>query len=65
MGDSIDMRLMGTEEDLNKWAWFLGECEKRQLITILEKSKPYPNRGDSKFVRQYIKIKLNAENNPA
>jgi hypothetical protein len=61
MGDPIDMRLMGTQEDLDRWAWFLGECEKRQLITILEKSKSYPNRGDSKLVRLYIKIKLNVE----
>mgnify|MGYP003622997275 CR=1 FL=1 len=62
MADQIDMRLMGTPEDLEKWAWFLGECEKRDLITVLEKSQPYKNRGDSKLVRLYIKIKLNADN---
>lgn len=61
MGDMIDMRLMGTPEDLDRWAWFLGECEKRGLITILEKSRTYANRGDSRLVRLYIKIKLNAE----
>ncbi|MHC5826063.1 MAG: hypothetical protein ACYT04_61975 [Nostoc sp.] len=61
MSNQIDMRLMGTTEDLQKWAWFLGLMNDKGLITILEKSEPYKNRGDSKLFRQYIKIRLNAE----
>ena len=55
----IDMRLMGTEEDLKKWAWFLELIESKDMITVLEKGKLYANRGDSKLYRLYIKIKLN------
>jgi len=61
VSNQIDMRLMGTTEDLQKWAWFLGLMNEKGLITILEKSEPYKNRGDSKLFRQYIKIRLNAE----
>ena len=55
----IEMRLMGTEQDLEKWAWFIELIESKDMITVLEKSKLYPNRGDSKLYRLYIKIKLN------
>lgn len=55
----IEMRLMGTEEDLAKWTWFLELIESKDMITVLEKSKLYQNRGDSKLYRLYIKIKLN------
>jgi hypothetical protein len=55
----IEMRLMGTPEDLDKWAWFLDLVESKGMITVLEKGKLYPNRGESKLMRLYIKIKLN------
>lgn len=55
----VDMRLMGTEEDLEKWAWFLELVESKGMITVLEKGKLYKNRGESKLYRLYIKIKLN------
>lgn len=61
MASQIEMRLMGTAEDLERWAWFLDLMESKGLITILEKSKPYANRGDSKLFRLYVKITLNAE----
>lgn len=61
MTSQIDMRLAGTQEDLDRWIWFLDLMESKGLITILEKSKPYANRGDSKLMRLYIKITLNAE----
>lgn len=61
MPSQIEMRLAGTAEDLERWSWFLDLMEGKGLITILEKSKLYPNRGDSKLFRLYIKIKLNAE----
>ena len=57
----IDMRLMGTEEDLEKWAWFLDLVESKGMITVLEKGKLYKNRGESKLYRLYIKIKLNRQ----
>jgi hypothetical protein len=55
----IDMRLMGTQEDLDKWAWFLELVESKGMITVLEKSRLYSNRGESKLLRLYMKIKLN------
>lgn len=61
MGEINDLRFTATAEDLEKWQWFFKEMEKRNLITIYEVSKLYPNRGDSKFMRQYFKVKLNAE----
>lgn len=59
MSSQIEMRLMGTEEDLQRWDWFLNLMDSKGLITVLEKSKPYKNRGESLLYRQYIKIKLN------
>lgn len=59
MSSQIEMRLMGTEEDLQRWDWFLNLMDSKGLITFLEKSKPYKNRGKSLLYRQYIKIKLN------
>jgi hypothetical protein len=64
MSEINDLRFMATAEDLAKWEWFFKEMERRNLITIYEISKPYPNRGDSKLVRQYFKVKLNADPNP-
>jgi hypothetical protein len=55
----IEMRLMGTPEDLEKWAWFLDLVAEKGMISVLDKSKLYPNRGESKLMRLYIKIKLN------
>ncbi|MBD2772058.1 hypothetical protein [Iningainema tapete] len=61
MSEINEFRISAPPEDLDKWVWFLEEMEKRQLITIYEKSNYYNNRGDSKFKRLYIKLKLNAE----
>jgi hypothetical protein len=63
-GEINDMRITATPEDLERWHWLFTEMEKRGLITIYEASKHYPNRGDSKLCRQYLKIKLNADKNP-
>lgn len=59
MSSYIEMRLMGTEEDLQRWEWFLNLMDSKGLITVLEKSKLYKNRGESLLYRQYIKIRLN------
>jgi hypothetical protein len=45
----IEMRLMGTKEDLEKWSWFLELVESKDMITVLEKGKFYQNRGESKL----------------
>ena len=55
----VDMRLMGTEEDLEKWAWFINLIAEKGMIDVLEKRGLYQNRGDSKLYRLYLKIKLN------
>lgn len=60
--NQIDMRLTGTVEDLERWEWFLNLMASKGLITILEKSKLYQNRGESILYRQYIKIRLNISN---
>ncbi|MBW4456607.1 MAG: hypothetical protein KME55_30170 [Nostoc indistinguendum CM1-VF10] len=59
MSSQIEMRFMRTEEDLQRWDWFLSLMDSKGLITVLEKSKPYKNHGESLLYRQYIKIKLN------
>ena len=61
MSEVNDLRFSATPEDLRRWEWFLKEMEKRGLIEIYEVSKPYANRGNSKLMRQYFKVKLNCE----
>jgi hypothetical protein len=61
--NQIEMRLMGTVEDLERWSWFLNLMDSKGLITVLEKSQLYKNRGESLLYRQYIKIRLNVNNN--
>ncbi len=50
---------MGTPKDLAYWIWFLELLEKKGLITIIERSEEYPNKGDSKQSRVYLEIELN------
>ncbi|MEO0841993.1 MAG: hypothetical protein AAF063_24205 [Cyanobacteria bacterium J06643_5] len=61
MSEINEIRLTVTPDDLARWEWFLKEMEKRDLITIYEISKLYSNRRDSKLVRRYFKVKLNAK----
>lgn len=61
MSEINDLRFTATAEDLAKWEWFFKEMERRDLITIYEISRLYPNRDDSKLARKYFKVKLNAE----
>ncbi|MEO1185447.1 MAG: hypothetical protein AAFX46_12490 [Cyanobacteria bacterium J06636_27] len=61
MAEINDIRFTATREDLERWEWFFKEMEKRGLITIYEISKLYPMRGESKLIRKYFKVKLNAE----
>jgi hypothetical protein len=55
------MRLSGTEADLKAYLYLLHAMDKKGLIEILEESKPYPNKGDSKILRVYLDINLNME----
>lgn len=57
----INMRLSGTEQDLKAYLYLLHAMDKKGLIEILEESKPYPNKGDSKLLRVYLDINLNME----
>ncbi|WP_138506728.1 hypothetical protein [Nostoc sp. PA-18-2419] len=56
--DPIKMRLMGTKEDLERWLWFVGKMQDRGLATIIEKSPPYKNRGESLQHRVYLEVDL-------
>jgi hypothetical protein len=55
------MRLSGTEADLKAYLYLLHAMDKKGLIEILEESKPYPNKGDSKILRVYLDINLNMD----
>ena len=55
----IEMRLMGTQEDLEIWLRLVQKMQDHQILEIIEESKPYPNRGDSKQFRVYLKVNLN------
>lgn len=57
----INMRLSGTEQDLKAYLYLLHAMDKKGLIEILEESKPYPNKGESKILRVYLDINLNME----
>lgn len=52
------MRLMGTREDLEIWLRLVHKMQQHQLLEILEESAPYPNRGESKLYRVYLKVNL-------
>ncbi|MHC5740154.1 hypothetical protein [Nostoc sp.] len=54
----IKMRLMGTPEDLERWLWFVEKMQERGLATIIEKSSPYKNRGESLQHRVYLEVDL-------
>ncbi len=58
----IKMRLSGTEADLEAYLYLLHAMDRKGLIEILEESKPYKNRGESKFYRAYLEINLNMSN---
>lgn len=57
----INMRLSGTDQDLKAYLYLLHAMDKKGLIEILEESKPYPNKGESKIFRVYLDINLNME----
>lgn len=63
MGEINDLRFTATPEDLQRWEWFFQGDGETGTITIYEISKLYPMRGESKLIRKYFKVKLNAERN--
>ena len=54
----IDMRLMGTKEDLEIWLLLVRKMQDHQILEILEESAPFPIRGESKLYRVYLKVDL-------
>jgi hypothetical protein len=55
-----EIRITATEVDLQVWLWLLRSKlqDEDQIIEIIEESKPYANRGESKLYRVYIKANL-------
>jgi hypothetical protein len=43
---------------LERWVWLVEKLQERQLVSILEKSLPYPNRGESQYYRVYLEVDL-------
>lgn len=60
----IKMRLMGTKDDLERWLWFVDKMQERGLATIINKSRPYANRGESLEHRVYLEIDLELDAPP-
>lgn len=54
----IEMRLMGTEQDLEIWLKLVRKMQDHKILEILEESAPYKNRGESKLYRVYLKVNL-------
>lgn len=48
---NIEIRLMGLPEEIEQVAKIL-----RQSTRFIEESQDYPNRGNTKLVRRYIKL---------
>lgn len=59
----VEMRLMGTQEDLEVWLKLMRKMQDHDLLEILEESTPYKNRGESKLYRVYLKLNLNYPDN--
>ncbi|AFY51342.1 hypothetical protein Nos7524_5652 (plasmid) [Nostoc sp. PCC 7524] len=54
-----EIRIMATQTDLQVWLWLLHKLQDDdKIIEIVEESKPYANRGESKLYRVYIKANL-------
>lgn len=49
----LNVRLMGTREEVETLATCLGE-----LVEVLEVSTDYPNRGASTLVRRYLTVRV-------
>jgi GTPase SAR1 family protein len=58
MSNRIKMRLTGTQDDLQRWVWLVEKLQERGLVLVVEKSKPYANRGESLQSRVYLEIDL-------
>lgn len=58
MAHRIKMRLMGTVPDLERWVWLVEKLQERGLVTIVERSRPYANRGESLQSRVYLEVDL-------
>ena len=61
----IKMRLMGTTKDLERWIWLVEKLQERGLVTIVEQSRPYANRGESIQSRVYLEVDLELDAIPS
>ena len=61
--NQIEMRLTGTQPELDLWVWFLRKMEDKGLIVLLSVSEFYPNtrKGFSREGRLYVKLRLNID----
>ncbi|MCC5667823.1 hypothetical protein LC653_29080 [Nostoc sp. CHAB 5784] len=54
-----EIRITASEIDLQVWLWLFHKLQDDdKIIEIVEESKPYANRGESKLYRVYIKANL-------
>ena len=50
----VKIRLQGLPDDVQRLIEMLRTCEAVGDLLLLSVSDPYPNRGDSKYVRVYV-----------
>jgi len=56
MEGNVKLRLEGTPQECQQVVPLLGE-----VLDVVSISPPYPNRGQSRLVRVYLEIRLDAE----
>ena len=58
MSRRVKMRLSGLPSDINAFMILFKKMDQRKMISLLEESADYPNRGESKLVRKYLEIEM-------
>ena len=53
----VDMRLTGTQEDLEVWLKLVQKMADHKVIDIIQESKLYPNRN-SQLCRMYLQLNV-------
>lgn len=57
-GHRIEMRLMGTQSDIDIWLKLLRAMERCQVLEISRESTPFKNRDSEKIFRIYLQLNL-------
>lgn len=52
------IRLHGVSEEISKFTKLFKALEESEVIDILQQSKPYADRGTSKYYRVYLDVAL-------